>query len=379
MADSYFVSVLGLVPGQTGPTLALALIEPDGLILRIADKPDLRLSYAELSVDVDPQNPERVLLRGAGLGAACVVVEDRRIGDQIAERAPAAFSQQWRWLQVRGRQGRRDADFRIILALVLAAAAAAATAWWGYGALLSLIVSKIPTRYESQLAELVNGADNSAMKDPEVVAAVDKISGRLLATVHDSPYQFHVVVIPDEKVNAYALPGGRIVVLTGLIAQTESPDELAGVLAHEIQHVLHRDGLRGLVRRLGAETVFMIIFSGGGSASEAIRRVAPGLLSLRFSRSQEAEADSGGMEMLFAAGIPGDGMSRFFKGLSGKEDGTMRAINFASDHPTSKSRYEDLERLRLSRPAPPAVDWGLDWALIRERCRAAHAAPSKSK
>ncbi len=376
MADSYFVSVLGLVPGQNGPTIALALIEPDALILRIADRPDLRLKYAELSVAVDPADPERVLLRGNGLGAGSIVVDDRRIGDQIAARAPAEFSREWGWLQARGRQGRRDGSRRIIAAILLGAAMAAGAAWWGYGALMSLIVYEIPTRYESKLSELANGADETAIKDPEVVAAVDKISGRLLATLHDSPYQFHIVVIPDEKVNAFALPGGRIVVLSGLIAQTESPDELAGVLAHEMQHVLHRDALRGIVRRLGAETVFLLLFAGHGAAAEALRQVAPGLLSLRFSRSQEAEADSGGMEMLFAAGIPGDGMVRFFKELSTKETGTVRAMNFASDHPTSKGRFEDLERLRASRPAPPPVDWGLDWAAIRERCRAARA-PTK--
>lgn len=371
MADSYFVSVMGLVPGQSGPTLAMALIEPDFLVFRIAGRPDLRLAYGDVSIGVDSANPERVLLRGAGLGAAWIVVEDRRIGEQIAERAPAAFSREWTRLQARGRQGRRDASNRIILALVLGGMFVAVAAWAGYGALVSLVVAKFPVRYESKLSEWAGGTDRAAIKDPEVVAAVDKISGRLLATLHDSPYEFHVVVIPGKEVNAYALPGGRIVVFSGLVAQAESPDELAGVLAHEMQHVLHRDALRGIVRRLGVESVFAILFSGRGEASEALRSVAPGLLSLRFSRSQEAEADGGGMDMLFAAGIPGDGMVRFFKGLAGKEDGTARALNFASDHPTSKDRFEELDRLRLSHPDPAPVDWGLDWALVRERCRAA--------
>ncbi|MDE2511722.1 MAG: M48 family metalloprotease, partial [Elusimicrobia bacterium] len=117
---------------------------------------------------------------------------------------------------------------------------------------------------------------------------------------------------------------------------------------------------------------FAIVFSGRGGAAEVLRNFAPGLIGLRFDRGQEAEADAGGMDMLNAAGIPGDGMVRFFKELSKQESGTERALNFASDHPTSQGRFETLERLRSSRPAPPPVDWGLDWGMVRERCLAAH-------
>jgi predicted Zn-dependent protease len=262
-----------------------------------------------------------------------------------------------------------------VIAFVLIAAAAAGAAVWGYGELVDRIVARIPARYEAELGAVAGGGlDKAAITDPAVVAAVDRVSARLIAAMPDSPYRFKIVVVPDKAVNAFALPGGRIAVNAGLIAEAESPDELAGVLAHEMTHVLRRHSLRGIVQQLGVRTLFALVFSGRGDAAEALNEFAPGLLGLRFSRGQEAEADRGGMELLFAAGIPGEGMVRFFQRLSTQESGTARAMNFASDHPTSRGRFEELERLRTSRPAPPPVAWDIDWALVRERCRAAAAA-----
>lgn len=374
MPETFFVSALGLEPSQRGPVLAMAVVEPGGLILRIQGKPDLRLAYNGLFVAVDPENPEKVVLKGSSLGEGCIVVDDRRIGDQIAAVAPPEFGSQWRVLQYAARRRRHARNFLGAAALVLGMAAIAAGAWWGYGALINVAVEAIPPRFESKLSENAGVLDKTALNDPLVAAAVERITGRLIKTLRECPYEFHFVVVPNPVVNAFALPGGRIIVYSGLIAETESPDELAGVLAHEMQHVLRRHSVRGLVRKLGVQALFAVVFAGHGEVGNLLSAYAPGLLGLRFDREQEAEADSGGMEMLFAAGIPGEGMVRFFEKLSKKETGTGRALNFMSDHPTSLRRLQDLEALRQAHPAPPPVDWGLDWATIREHCRTAAAA-----
>jgi Zn-dependent protease with chaperone function len=371
MPETFFVSALGIEPGQLGPILAMALVEPGGLILRIQGKPDLRLAYPGLSLAVDPQHPERVVLKGSGLGEGCVVVDDRRIGDQIAALAPPEFGAQWRALQYTATRRRHARNLLGACAVVLVMAALVGGAWWGYGALINFAVAAIPPRYESKLSENAVVLDKAALNDPLVAAAVDQITGRLLKTLRECPYEFHFVVVPNPVVNAFAMPGGRIVIYTGLIAQTQSPDELAGVLAHEMQHVLRRHTVRGFVRKLGVQGLFAIFFAGHGELGDLLSAYAPGLLGLRFDREQEAEADSGGMEMLFSAGIPGEGMVRFFEKLSKEETGTGRALNFMSDHPTSLRRLQDLESLRQAHPAPPPADWGLDWAAVREHCRLA--------
>ena len=373
MPDSYFVTVLGHPAGRGGPTLAMALPQSDALILRASGAPDLRLPYAEMTIEIDPADPERVLLSAPGLGETRVAVDDRRIAEQLAALAPPQVGERWRALQDRGRARRRTGAQARMLALAAAVLAPAAGFWFGYDALVAYAVSKIPVRYESRLSALSGSAEGPEVKDPVVNAAVSRVAARLLQTIPNSPYQFQVTVVADPRVNAFALPGGRIVVLSGLVAASESPDELAGVLAHEIQHVLRRHGLNGLIRKLGVQVIFLIALSGRGAAADALKNVAPGLLNLRFSRAQEAEADRGGLELLLASNVPPTGMINFFRRQSKDESGTARALNFASDHPTSQHRLEVLESLAHAYPVPPSVDWGLDWNDIRARCRAAKA------
>ena len=81
-----------------------------------------------------------------------------------------------------------------------------------------------------------------------------------------------------------ALPGGKIIVFSGLLADAGSPDELAGVLAHEIQHVLHRDALRGLVGRLGGSAVIAVLLGGGDLARIVELRRLAGVIPLARAR-----------------------------------------------------------------------------------------------
>src|SRR5262249_14356788 len=156
----------------------------------------------------------------------------------IAAMAPPEFSQQWRKLQTSGRNKKQVLANRRIHAIALVAVALCVGAWFGYDALVSAIVARIPPRYEATISEALDSKATPKLSDPVVVAAVDKISQRLIETLKDCPYHFTVTIYPDKNVNAFAMPGGHMIVLSGLIAQSQSPDELAGVLAHEMQHVL---------------------------------------------------------------------------------------------------------------------------------------------
>ena len=154
-------------------------------------------------------------------------------------------------------------------------------------------------------------------------------------------YEFHVA--RDTSLNAFALPGGVIVVNTGLIESTSRPEELAGVLAHEVQHVELRHSLRGMVKDLGLRGLFA--FAAGDLGGSLIGEAAVGLTSLKFSRDDESEADRAGFDALIAAGIDPSGMPAFFETMSKKAmDG---AVAFASTHPSSADRQAAL-RQRLS-------------------------------
>jgi predicted Zn-dependent protease len=135
------------------------------------------------------------------------------------------------------------------------------------------------------------------------------------------------------------MPGGVIVVHTGLIAATSRPEELAGVLAHEVQHVELRHSLRGMVKDLGLRGLWSFVTGdiGGTLAGQA----ALELTSLKFSRDDETEADHKGLDALIAAGIDPSGMPAFFKIMTEKAGDAPAA--FISTHPLSEDRERELQ------------------------------------
>ncbi len=158
----------------------------------------------------------------------------------------------------------------------------------------------------------------------------------------DSRFDYEVHVAQDPTPNAFALPGGIIVVHTGLIELTSSAEELAGVLAHEVQHVELRHSLRGLIKELGLRGLWAFVLGdiGGSLAGQA----AVELTSLQFSRDDEREADAHGFEALVRAGIDPAGMPAFFRTLSQSAGAQVPA--FLSTHPLSEERERELrERL----------------------------------
>lgn len=164
-------------------------------------------------------------------------------------------------------------------------------------------------------------------------------------------YEFHVA--RDPSLNAFALPGGVIVVNTGLIEATSRREELAGVLAHEVQHVELRHSLRGMVKNLGLRGLFA--FAVGDLGGSLLGEAAVELTSLKFSRDDESEADAAGFDALIAAGIDPSGMPAFFEIMSWRA--TDAPVPFASTHPSSADRVAAL-RARLNAATPAFTPFG---------------------
>jgi predicted Zn-dependent protease len=166
-------------------------------------------------------------------------------------------------------------------------------------------------------------------------AAVQALGARLTQGARYR-YEFHVA--RDPAVNAFALPGGIVVVHSGVIAATSRPEELAGVLAHEIEHVERRHALAAMAARLGLRALWLLATGDvGGTLGTA---AALELASLRFSRAAELEADAGGFDRLVARGIDPSGMAEFFAALAAREGAAPPA--FLSTHPASAERARAL-------------------------------------
>lgn len=229
-----------------------------------------------------------------------------------------------------------------LIALVGAAPLLALAALLAFADPLAGWVSRrLPIEHEVRLGE-ASFASLSArltrIAPGAATRAVEALGARLSA---GSAYSYRFHLVEDPAVNAYALPGGIVVVHSGLLQATRTPEELAGVLAHEIQHVELRHGLEGLIKQAGLSLGWAFLTGdwGGSVAGEAARE----LLGLRFSRAAEREADDRGFERLVRSGIDPSGMARFFETLAEHVPETGHSMPaLLSTHPASAERSAQL-------------------------------------
>lgn len=162
----------------------------------------------------------------------------------------------------------------------------------------------------------------------------------------ESSYPIRVTLLDEDLPNAFAVPGGRVVVFRGLLRLCPSADALAGVLAHEIVHVEERHGLEHLLRTFGV-LYFASCAIGGGveefATAETVAELASGLLVLEHSRDHEREADLLGARELHRTGHTVAGMVEFFRVLEGEHpESASKALAWARTHPLTAERRKVL-------------------------------------
>jgi predicted Zn-dependent protease len=201
------------------------------------------------------------------------------------------------------------------------------------------------------------------------MAPLGAILDRLVAALPRSPYRFNLTVLRDTSVNAFAAPGGFIVVTSGLLRAARTPEELAGVLAHEIQHVTRRHSTRAIIREMPLRLAISALF--GGSGVEAAAGMVGSLGALRYRRADEVEADLEGMRLLNAAHVDPAGMISFMRTLETRYESAPRLASYLSSHPRTADRIAALAALaeRDKYPTTPLLD-SASWQKVRAVCRA---------
>lgn len=220
---------------------------------------------------------------------------------------------------------------------------------WGIPALAGIAARQVPVAWERELgdAALESLAPSGVrIGNPIVTAPVDAIVDRLHAA-SGATDSFRVVVVDRPEVNALAAPGGVIVVFRGLLEFSEGPDQVAGVLAHEIQHVLKRHVLRGLLQRASLAVVLAVL--AGDAGGTLATQLAQGLGDLSYSRGIEEEADVAGYALMRAAAIDPAAMPAFFERLE-RKGSDSKGLEFLSTHPATEARAKRLRERIASDP-----------------------------
>ncbi|TDJ68569.1 MAG: M48 family metallopeptidase [Planctomycetota bacterium] len=233
------------------------------------------------------------------------------------------------------------------------------------------VVSALPYSVDEAIGKAVSETmepGGKEVEDEQVRAAIQVMIDRLAAQLEDEHLSFEFRVIENDQVNAFALPGGYITVFTGLILEAERPEQVAGVLAHEIAHVMHRDGLRRIAHSIGVWVGIELIL---GDA-EGLQAIAKKLFTLAtvndYSQDQEREADAEGVRLMIAARLDPHALAEFFELLERKYGDVPDPLSWLSTHPLYGERVSAIEtqvdELASEESWEPL---GVDWATVRGR------------
>jgi predicted Zn-dependent protease len=256
------------------------------------------------------------------------------------------------------------------LARILAYGAGVAAALVGIYLALPVIAAaiarRIPISVEEQISvQLAPLLAKARCQSPALEASVKSLVTRL-ETAHPTGYPVDLWVVDMQVVNAFALPGGKVVVTRGLLAKAEGPDEVAGVVAHELAHVAERHVMTQVVRASMLSFLWAATIGDFSGLFVVDPSVAHQIATRRFGRDEERAADRRAVVQLDRAGISRKGFAAFFDRIKDQTDVVPEIL---STHPTSEDRMREIRAGAPTAGTTPALS-DADWQALRGACGA---------
>ena len=185
--------------------------------------------------------------------------------------------------------------------------------------------------------------------DSAVTAYVTALGKSMASRTTRADLEWRFAVVDSRQVNAFALPGGFIYVNRGAIEQAERMDELAGVVGHEIGHVVRRHSVKQLEQREGGRVALVLLCTMTRACTSLGGRVAIAVGAnaavAQYSQKDEAEADSEGVVNTLRAGIDPEGLPSFFQKMLNSQKEQPTAVDaFFATHPTDQARIDQTKR-----------------------------------
>jgi predicted Zn-dependent protease len=217
----------------------------------------------------------------------------------------------------------------------------------------------------SQQQEVQLGQQESAqiqqqlplVQDAVINQYVNALGNQIASKTSRADLQWQFYVVNTDVVNAFALPGGIIYVNRGVLERADRMDELAGVMGHEIEHVVRRHSVKQMEQMQGANVGVALACAltnvCSNQAAAAAINIGGTAVFAKFSRDDEVQADEGGFHNVMNAGINPQGMLTFFQKLLAEEQqsGNGNVSSWFADHPGTEDRIADIQRLLGQVPA----------------------------
>jgi Zn-dependent protease with chaperone function len=323
--------------------------------------------YAELRRQAAPDGVLRLGRHGETM-LARLEIRDAALASAIEDRAVTLD---------RGGVAERKLRRKVVILSLAAVVSLIFTAIIGVPVLATRLTPLVPISVEQKLGNAVDNQIRATLDTKHLgagffcgtgangvagQAGLDKLVGRLKAAAA-LPYPLRVDVVRRPDFNAFALPGGHIYAFQGLIDRAQSPDEVAGVLAHEIGHVAHRDGTRTVLQAAGLSFLFGMMlgdFVGGGAVVIAAKTV----VRSSYSRRVEMAADIYSVGLMRKVGGDPRALATILARVTADKD---EGIKILADHPDTKDRVVAINAVAPKGAATPLLG-AADWAALKQIC-----------
>ncbi len=379
LKEEFTATAYGLDGDNKGQRVVLRFSSEGFVILQENGGQTLRsVGYHSMAADLGGHDGQQLVLTAeTGQEQLALYIRDPEVFPAFLLSASADQREKVEAL-IQQRMRKRTIGIGAIVIAILIIAGLGILSVMSVGHLESFVVEHIPPEVEKKIGKVAVQEilkQQKVVTDAEIVRTVDAICTRLVSALPANPYQFKFTVVQSDQVNAFAFPGGQIVIFSSLLGEAESSEEVAGVLAHEIQHVLRRHSVRRIVRGLGLVAGAQIVLGDFGGILAMGQQVAEELLILKFGRDQESEADTFGLELLIKAQINPSGMPSFFEKLARKESELTDGLTFMSSHPGSRERAKELKKRIAALKEFETKPIPVEWESVRGKVKALNTKP----
>src|SRR6195256_1512499 len=314
-------------------------------------------SYADVRLADTPSGARRVTCLTAP-GLARLEIRDAAVAAELTARCAQLDD------NIPGRHG----IARIVGWALAATVSIVAVALFGVPLAADRLTPLVPQAFERRLGDVAEGqvttmfggktCDNASGQAafPKLVNAVRESAGL------DTSIQSQVLSSPIS--NAFALPGGKVYVFNGLLAKAENADEIAGILAHELGHLRHRDGTRNLIYNGGTSFLIGLLF-GDITGSGALIFASRSLLTASYSREAEQNADTFSIDAMHGLGRSPKPMGELMFRVTGKEGD--KSLSILASHPLTEDRLARMSSEDRPPSGPPLLT-AAEWASLKAIC-----------
>lgn len=356
--------------GRSGADIELAR---DRVIATTEDNRQFSLPYSDCKLSIGGASGRMVFCRSTDRELT-VFCEDKRFVRMLEQESGGLLAQELD--QMRQSQRKDRSSSRRWGAVVLVGLAISLVLGYfaiRYGA--TLAAQALPISIDQRIGKLAMSQmdfGGPEIHDPEIEEAIQQIVDRLAPHAAVPGFEYDVHIVRSDQINAFALPGGPIVVYTGLIEASDTPEQVAGVLGHEMAHVTLRHSMERIGQSLGIAAAIDLMIGN----VEGIIAAGVGLFELasvnHYGRGQESAADAEGLRMLHAAKIDPHGLPKFFETLKEEHDDVPGMLAWISTHPDHDTRIANLNAQIATLPTVEYEPLKLDW----KKVQAAAASPT---